>query len=50
MEAAGAIRGYSVKLDRTRLGCRDPVIVQVNLESHSDETFYTFGHTLGDIP
>jgi Lrp/AsnC family leucine-responsive transcriptional regulator len=50
MEASGAIQGYTVKLDLTQLGYRDSVIVQVNLESHSDETLYAFGRTLGDIP
>jgi Lrp/AsnC family leucine-responsive transcriptional regulator len=50
MEASGAIQGYTVKLDLAQLGYRDSVIVQVNLESHSDETLYAFGRTLGDIP
>lgn len=50
MESAGAIQGYTVKLDLTKLGYRDTVIVQVNLESHSDETLYEFGRTLETIP
>lgn len=50
MEAAGAIQGYTVKLDLARLGYRDTVIVQVNLESHSDETLYEFGRVLETIP
>ncbi len=50
MEAAGAIQGYTVRLDLPRLGYRDTVIVQVNLESHSDETLYEFGRVLGEIP
>ena len=50
MESAGAIQGYTVKLDLTKLGYNDSVIVQVNLESHSDETLYEFGRTLGTIP
>ena len=50
LEAAGAIQGYTVKLDLARLGYRDTVIVQVNLESHSDETLYEFGRVLETIP
>ena len=50
LEAGGAIQGYTVKLDLARLGYRDTVIVQVNLESHSDETLYEFGRVLETIP
>ena len=50
LEAAGTIQGYTVKLDLARLGYRDTVIVQVNLESHSDETLYEFGRVLETIP
>lgn len=50
MESVGAIQGYTVKVDLTKLGFRDTVIVQVNLESHSDETLYEFGRTLETIP
>ena len=50
MEAAGAIEGYTVRLDLAKLGYRDSVIVQVNLESHSDETLYEFGRVLETIP
>jgi Lrp/AsnC family leucine-responsive transcriptional regulator len=50
MEAAGAIQGYTVKIDLSQLGYRDSVIVLVNLESHSDETLYEFGRTLETIP
>jgi Lrp/AsnC family leucine-responsive transcriptional regulator len=50
METAGAIQGYTLRLDLPRLGYRDTVIVQVNLESHSDETLYEFGRVLGEIP
>ncbi len=50
LEQAGAIQGYTVKLDLARLGYRDTVIVQVNLESHSDETLYEFGRVLETIP
>lgn len=50
MESIGVIQGYTVKVDLTKLGYRDTVIVQVNLESHSDETLYEFGRTLETIP
>ena len=50
LEAAGAIQGYTVRLDLPRLGYRDTVIVHVNLERHSDETLYEFGRVLGEIP
>src|SRR5665647_498625 len=50
MESAGVIEGYTVKVDLTKLGYRDTVIVQVNLESHSDETLYEFGRRLETIP
>ena len=50
MEGAGAIQGYTVKVDLSQLGYRDSVIVQVNLESHSDETLYEFGRMLETIP
>lgn len=50
LEAAGAIQGYTVKLDLARLGYQDTVIVQVNLESHTDQTLYEFGRVLQTIP
>ena len=50
MEAAGAIQGYTVKVDLAQLGYQDTVIIQVNLESHSDETLYEFGRILETIP
>ncbi|MDY7548290.1 Lrp/AsnC family transcriptional regulator [Glaciimonas sp. Gout2] len=50
MESAGAIQGYTVKVDLAQLGYQDTVIIQVNLESHSDETLYEFGRILETIP
>ncbi|MQR00853.1 Lrp/AsnC family transcriptional regulator [Glaciimonas soli] len=50
METAGAIQGYTVKVDLAQLGYQDTVIVQVNLESHTDETLYEFGRVLATIP
>jgi Lrp/AsnC family leucine-responsive transcriptional regulator len=50
MQSEGIIRKYSVELDRTRLGYKDTVVVQLTLESHTDETLYQFGRTLAEIP
>lgn len=50
MESTGVIKSYTVDLDRTKLGYHDSVIVQVMLESHSDETLYEFGRILSSIP
>jgi Lrp/AsnC family transcriptional regulator, leucine-responsive regulatory protein len=50
MEADGVILGYTVRVDPTALGFRETVIVQVTLESHSDETIYAFGRMLEEIP
>ena len=50
LEAAGVIKRYTVDIDRAKLGFRDSVIVQVTLESHSDETLYEFGRALSAIP
>ena len=50
METSGAIQGYTVKVDLAQLGYQDTVILQVNLESHSDETLYEFGRILETIP
>lgn len=50
MENAGVIQGYTVKVDLERLGFQNSVLVQVNLESHSDETLYEFGRVLQTIP
>lgn len=50
LEASGLIRGYTVDVDKARLGYRDSVIVQLTLESHTDETLYRFGQVLATIP
>ena len=50
MEAAGVIEGYTVKLNPAALGLADTVIVQVTLESHSDEALMDFGRALAAIP
>jgi Lrp/AsnC family leucine-responsive transcriptional regulator len=50
METAGVIKGYSARIDPEGLGFRDSVIVQLTLESHSDEMLEGFGRALRDIP
>lgn len=50
MQSEGVIRKYSVELDRARLGYKDTVVVQLTLESHTDETLYQFGRILAEIP
>ena len=50
LENAGVIRRYTVTIDETRLGYRDSVIVQLTLESHTDETLFRFGRALAAIP
>ena len=50
LENSGVIEGYTVRLDPVRLGFHDTVILQVNLESHSDQTLYEFGRALETIP
>jgi len=50
LEASGVIKRYTVDVDAVRLGYQDSVIVQLTLESHSDETLYEFGRALASIP
>jgi Lrp/AsnC family leucine-responsive transcriptional regulator len=50
LESAGVIKRYTVDLDAAKLGYHDSVIVQLTLESHSDETLYEFGRVLATIP
>lgn len=50
MEADGVIQGYTVRVDAPSIGLTETVIVQVTLESHTDETLYEFGKTLEQIP
>ena len=40
----------TVDLDPAKLGYHDFVIVQLTLESHTDETLYEFGRVLAGIP
>lgn len=50
LETEGVIRRYTVDVNPARLGYRDSVIVQLTLESHTDETLYEFGRILAEIP
>lgn len=50
MESEGVIKRYSLELDRAKLGWQETVIVQLTLESHTDETLYQFGRVLASIP
>ena len=50
LEASGVIKRYTVDVVAARLGYQDSVIVQLTLESHSDETLYEFGRALASIP
>jgi Lrp/AsnC family leucine-responsive transcriptional regulator len=50
MEEAGVIEGYTVRLNAEKVGYRDIVIVQVTLDSHSDEALERFGRELEEIP
>jgi Lrp/AsnC family leucine-responsive transcriptional regulator len=50
LESTGLIRRYTVSIDETQLGFRDSVIVQLTLESHTDETLFQFGRALATIP
>jgi len=50
MESQGVIRGYTVRVDAHSIGISETVIVQVTLESHTDETLNAFGKMLEQIP
>jgi Lrp/AsnC family leucine-responsive transcriptional regulator len=50
LEAEGVIRRYTVDLDHSKIGWQDTVIVQLTLESHTDEALYEFGKVLATIP
>ena len=50
LEESGVIEGYSVRVNAAKLGLADTVIVQVTLDSHSDEALVDFGRALEAIP
>jgi len=50
MESEGVIQGYTVRIDPAAVGFTETVIVQVTLESHTDEMLEVFGKALEEIP
>jgi Lrp/AsnC family transcriptional regulator, leucine-responsive regulatory protein len=50
METTGVIQGYMVRIDPVAIGFRESVIVQLTLESHTDEMLDAFGKALAEIP
>jgi Lrp/AsnC family leucine-responsive transcriptional regulator len=50
MEADGTIQGYTVRIAPAALGYSETVIVQLTLESHTDDTLVAFGRALSEIP
>lgn len=50
MELAGVIEGYTVRLNAQALGLSDTVLVQLTLDSHTDNTLEKFGEVLATIP
>lgn len=50
MEQAGVIEGYGVRLNAERVGLPETVIVQLTLDSHSDQALFKFGRALEAIP
>ncbi len=50
MESRGVIQGYTVRIDPEALGFNEMIIVQVTLDSHSEETLFEFERELERIP
>ena len=50
MELSGVIEGYTVRLNAQALDLADTVLVQLTLDSHSDNTLEKFGEVLATIP
>ena len=50
MELAGVIEGYTVRLNAQALDLNDTVLVQLTLDSHTDNTLEKFGEVLATIP
>ncbi len=50
MQRAGLIEGYTVRLNAALAGWPDTVIVQLTLDSHSDDALAAFGEALAAIP
>ena len=50
LEEAGVIQGYSVRIDPAAVGLPATVVVQLTLESHSDDALDAFARELAAIP
>lgn len=50
LEEAGVIKGYTIRIDPAAVGFAETVMVQVLLESHTDEMLAAFGEALAAIP
>ena len=50
LEDSGVIEGSSVRVNAAKIGLADTVIVQVTLDSHSDDALAEFGRALEAIP
>lgn len=50
LEDSGVIEGYAVRVNPAKIGFADTVIVQVTLDSHSDDALAEFGRALESIP
>jgi Lrp/AsnC family leucine-responsive transcriptional regulator len=50
LELAGVIEGYTVRLNAQALDLNDTVLVQLTLDSHTDNTLEKFGEVLATIP
>ena len=50
LEQSGVIEGFTVRLNAQALGWSDTVLVQLTLDSHTDNTLEKFGEVLATIP
>ena len=50
LELSGVIEGYTVRLNAQALDLNDTVLVQLTLDSHTDNTLEKFGEVLATIP
>jgi Lrp/AsnC family leucine-responsive transcriptional regulator len=50
MQRTGLIEGYTVRINAALAGWPDTVVVQLTLDSHSDDALAAFGDALAAIP
>ena len=50
MEAAGVIRGYTALVDRERVGLNLAVVVEANLNQHTEELVQRFEQAVAEAP